>query len=153
VNMPLDRGWQEDNPEEQNQDPTPDLLGWGPGKPVHVKVTNEQTQNVASEFSAWANIYPILAGSGVATQVAPHRYHRNELHWLITVPAGTTLWLANKPDPISTPTPAVTNFNITGPVTNMALPTYKGQQPVYATYTGTGPVTIMVSDETYGVVL
>ena len=57
----------------QEQNP---MLGEMPHHPLHVKVVDTQSQNVAAEFTAWSTQFPVVAGGGVATQLCPHRYHR-----------------------------------------------------------------------------
>ncbi len=149
----LDQDWTESpfsgGTYEQEQAP---MLGEMPHHPLHVKVVDTQNQNVAAEFTAWSNQQPVLAGSGVATQLCPHRYHRDTCKMIINVPATTTVYFANKPDALSSPAPPSTVAQLTGPLTNFRLPDYEGQQPLYAVYTGTGPVTVFVQDETYGIV-
>jgi hypothetical protein len=119
---------------EQEENP---MLGEMPHHPLHVKVVDAQTQEIAAEFSAWTAQFPILAGAGVATQICPHRYHRDSCRMAWSVPAGYTVFLANKPDYLSSPNPPtgsvyqITNGN------NPAL-VYEGQQPLYAVYTGAG---------------
>lgn len=113
------------------------MLGEMPNHPLHVKVVATESQDVAPEFAAWSTQYPVQAGQGVATQLCPHRYHRykTEFNWYI--PPGYTIYLANKPDPLSSPTPAVTQFQLT--YANGDMPDYHGQQPLYAVYTYTAP--------------
>jgi hypothetical protein len=118
---------------EQEQNP---MLGEMPGHPLHVKIVDTQSQNVAAEFTAWTTLPLALAGSAVATQICPHRYHRDSarLYWYI--PTGCTVWVANKPDPLSNPNPPASGFALT-PLNNSGQMVYEGQQPLYAVYTGT----------------
>jgi len=117
---------------QQEQNP---MLGEMPHHPLHVKVVDTENQNVASEFTAWSTQAPVQAGQGVATQLCPHRYHRNVTRFRWYIPPGITVWLANKPDPLSSPTPATTAYQLTS--TMLPQPDYEGQQPLYAVYTGT----------------
>jgi hypothetical protein len=133
---PVDPDWQESpfssGTFAQEQNP---MLGEMPHHPLHVKVVDTQAQNVAAEFTAWSTQFPVVAGGGVATQLCPHRYHRLKAKFNWYIPPGITVWIANKPDPLSSPTPANSQYQLTS--TNGDQPDYDGQQPMYAVYTGT----------------
>jgi hypothetical protein len=118
---------------EQEQNP---MLGEMPHHPLHVKVVDAQTEEQAAEFTAWSTQYPALAGSAVATQVCPHRYHRDSCRMNWSVPPGYTVWIGNKPDPLSNPAPPPTGFQLTN-ANNPGAMVYEGQQPMYAVYTFT----------------
>jgi hypothetical protein len=147
----LEQGWLEPPSATTDQTP-PDLAGLYPEHPVHVKVVDAQTQRDAPEFTGWDTWTIVQAGSGPATQLCQHRYHRYKAKIIWNIPATTTVWLDNKPDAITNPVPPATKAQLTGPLTNWVMPDYDGQQPLYATFTGTGPVTAMVIDESYGTV-
>lgn len=169
--MTLDRGWIDEPFTEQNESPN---LGEMPEHPVHVKVTNTQTQRVAAEFSAWQRfIIPTVGGSPV--QLCPHRYHRLKAIFTIDVIQNGVLFLGNQPDVLAGTTnngtlgsstllsqPAnVWSFSIlthasapysTGTVSG-AIPDYEAMQPLYAIWSGTyGALAINVLDMTYGTV-
>lgn len=147
--MTLDQSWTEGPTASQDQTP-PDIVGLYPEHPLHVSVVATETENVAPEFAGWQTWQPILAGSGNPTQLLQRRIKRFKAYMIFTVPASTTVYLANKPDSLSTPTPAATVASLTGPLTAYVFPNYEAQQPVYAVYTGTGPVSVLVLDESYG---
>ncbi len=73
----LDEDWVESPFSEgtyaQEENP---MLGEMPGHPLHVKVVDTQSQNVAAEFAAWSTIPVPLAGVGNPAQLCPHKYHR-----------------------------------------------------------------------------
>jgi hypothetical protein len=149
--MSVDADWQESPFSEgsyaQNEEP---LLGEMPHKPIHVKVVDTQSQSVAPEFAALATVQPVAAGQ-VPTQLIPHRYHRYKTKFTWTIPTGFTVWIATKPDSISSPTPPPTVYQL-APGQNQ--PDYDGQQPLYAVYTGngTGLPQVSIMDESYGTV-
>lgn len=145
--MTLDYSWQE----RADQDNTMPVQGETPEHPVHVKVTDTQSQRVAPEYTAWQTMSVVQAGTGVATQICPHRYHRYKAKMMWTIPASTVVYLDNKPDALSGPTPPPSVAQLTGPITAW-MPDYDGQQALYAVYTGTGPVAVTVMDESYGTV-
>lgn len=127
-------------------DSVPESQYEGP-KPIDVRVVYTESENVAAEFTA-LQTWPVpLAGSGQPVQVCPHRYHRYKAKFTLTVPAATTLYLATKPDPLNVAVPSVFQYAI-GP--GQSVPDYEGQQPLYAVFTGTGPVNISVMDMSYG---
>jgi FtsH-binding integral membrane protein len=131
------------------------MLGEMPEHPIHVKVVDTQSENVAAEFAALTTYQIVQAGTGLPTQIFPHRYHRYKGYIVITaVAANGVLYLANKPDTISGPTPPPTVFQI--PVTTtmalpFVLPVYEAQQPIYAAASVAG-VAVGIIDETYGTV-
>jgi hypothetical protein len=162
---PVDADWQ-DAPFGQNpafnQEQNP-MLGEMPHHPLHVKVVDTQTENVAAEFTAWTSYALGLIGGQVATQLCPHRYHRYKAYFNFTLFATAattvTLYFANKPDPLSNPTAPPTVYQIQVPlaanaVTNFQMPVYEGQQPVYAAFSGANVATcnVAVMDESYGTV-
>lgn len=115
---------------EQEQNP---MLGEMPHHPLHVKVVDTQAQSVAAEFTAWSTQYPAAAGAAVAVQLCPHRYHRVKAKFNWFIPPGYTVWIANKPDPLSNPSPPISGYQLTN--SNGDQPDYDGQQPMYAVYT------------------
>jgi hypothetical protein len=133
---PVDPNWTESpfssGAYAQEQNP---MLGEMPEHPLHVKVVSTASEQVAAEHTALTSFSPPLAGSANPVQICPHKYHRLKAKSLWTIPLGYTVWLAHKPDGLSTPTPATTNFQL---VNGMVMPDYDGQQPLYAVYTGTG---------------
>ena len=149
--MTLDQAWVEGPSHETDQTP-PDIAGLYPEKPVHVKVVDTATERVAPEFTGMATWNVQLAGSGNPTQLLQRRYHRYKAKMVWNIPAATTVWLDNKPDSLSNPQPPATKASFTGPLTAWVMPEYDGQQPLYAVFTGTGPVTVTVIDESYGTV-
>jgi hypothetical protein len=147
----LDQEWTEGPTHSQDQTP-PDIMGLYPEHPIHVKVVDTQNERVAPEFTAWETWSVIQAGAGNATQLCQRRYHRYKAKLIWNIPAATTVWLDNKPDSLTNPIPPATKGSLTGPLTSWTMPDYDGQQPLYATFTGTGPVTVLVIDESYGTV-
>lgn len=147
--MTLDQAWTEGPSHEQDQTP-PDIIGLYKEHPLHVSVVATETENVAPEFAGWATWLPILAGSGNPTQLLQRRIKRFKAYMIFTIPANTTLYLANTPNPLANPVPPSTTASLTGPLTGYVFPNYEAQQPVYAVYTGTGPVSALVLDESYG---
>lgn len=145
----LEESWTEPPSATTDQTP-PDLAGLYPEHPIHVKVVDVASQNVAPEFVGMATWVVQLAGSGNPTQLLQHRYHRYKAKMIWTIPAATTVWLDNKPDSLSNPNPPATKASLTGPLASWIMPEYDGQQPLYAVFTGTGPVTVTVFDESYG---
>jgi len=148
--MTLDQAWAE--PPSATQDQDPGLAGLSPEHPVHVKVVDVASQRVAPEFTGWDTWTIVQAGTGPPTQLCQHRYHRYKAKIIWNIPAATTVWLDNTPNGISNPVPPATKAQLTGPLTAWVMPDYDGQQPLYATWTGTGPVTAVVIDESYGTV-
>jgi hypothetical protein len=150
--MTVDQNWTEspfvegESTYAQEENP---MLGEMPNHPLHVKVVDTQTQQVAPEFAALSTWQPIVAGTGVATQILPHRYHRHKAKFVWNIPANTIVYVSNKPDALSSPNPPATVYQIT---TGQNQPNWESQQPMYAVYTGTGPVSVAVVDESYGTV-
>lgn len=132
----LDQAWTDspfsEGTYEQDQHP---MLGEMPEHPLHVKVVATANEEVAPEHAALTTFPLPLAGTANPVQICPHRYHRMKAKFQCLVGLGYTVWLAHKPDALSTPTPATTNYQV---VNGMSLPDYDGQQPLYAVYTGTG---------------
>lgn len=117
-----------------------------------VKVEFEETQQVAPEFGALATWPVTQAGSSQPTQLCPHRYHRYKCKFAVTIPANTVLYLATKPDPLNSLTPGATANSgfLFSLVAGQSIPDWEGQQPLYAVFTGTGPVSVAVMDMSYG---
>ena len=106
-----------------------------------------QGQRVAPEFNPWSSFSIPLAGSASPIQILQRRYHRYKAKFTPNIPAATTLYFANTPQVLMAPAiPSTVAAFITG----QNIPDYDGMQPLYAVYTGTGPVTITVLDESYG---
>lgn len=131
----------------QTQNPPTELPTGEAHKPVHVKVTDTQSQRVAAEFTAMNSFTISQAGVTQATQIVPHKYHRYKAKFIWTIPASTTVFVSNRQDPLNNPNPPSTIFQL---VNGQNMPDYDGQQPLYAVFTGSGPVTVSVMDETYG---
>lgn len=144
----LDSSWV-DASRKQDQTP-PDVAGLTPQNPIHVKVANTQTERVAPEFTGWRTWAVLAAGSAQPVQICQRRYHRYKAKLIWTIPSATTVYLDNKPDSLSSPVPAPTLGQLAGPLTTWVMPDYDGQQPLYAVFTGAGPVTVTVIDESYG---
>jgi hypothetical protein len=147
----LEEGWTD--PPSKTTDQTPaDLAGLYAEHPVHVKVVDTASERVAPEFTGMATWVVQQAGSGNPTQLLQRNYHRYKAKMVWTIPASTTVWLDNKPDSLSNPVPPATKASFTGPLASWVMPEYDGQQSLYAVFTGTGPVTVTVIDESYGTV-
>lgn len=147
--MTLDQSWTEPPSFSQDQTP-PDIVGLYKEHPLHVSVVATETENVAPEFAGWQTWLPILAGSGNPTQLLQRRIKRFKAYMIFTIPASTTVYLNHRPDELSNPVPPSTTAQLTGPLTAYVFPNYEAQLPVYAVYTGTGPVSVLVLDESYG---
>lgn len=115
-------------------------------QPVPVTITDVQEQRVAPEATSWntVNVQQVGVASN-PSQLCPHAYHRYKMKTVWTIPAATTVYISRVPDHLMSG--ALSNlFKLT---TGQQLPDYDGQQPVYALYSGTGPVSVSVMDETY----
>jgi len=123
---------------EQEQGPEQ----WFPN-PVPVTVVETVTKQLAPDSTAW-NTFNVPAAPAYI-QICPHRYNRYKAKFNVNIPATTTLLLAKTQDPLSSGSTALwsmTNTSVPG-----TIPDYDGMQPLYASFTGTGPVTIAVMDE------
>ncbi len=148
--MTTDYGWTEEPFNSQDQEPVPD--GMSAQRPVHVKVVATESQRVAPEFAGMQTVYVGLAGTDQPTQICPHRYHRYKCKFLWSIPADTIVYVATKPDALGSPAPPPTIYQLTPSSYFGTMPDYDAQEPLYAVYTGTGPVTVSVMDESYGTV-
>lgn len=116
---------------------------WEP-QSVPVKVMDMVSKNLAPDstaFTSW-NIPALPA----YIQICPHRYQRYKAKFCVNIPAATTLLIAKTPEAL-TGGSTITTFQITNTSVPGTIPDYDGMQPLYAAFTGTGPVTISVMDE------
>jgi len=124
-------------------------------KPIPVRVMFNETEQVAPEFGSLMTYNIPLQGSGSPVQIATHRYHRYKCKFIVNIPAATFLYIAKIPDYLSSN--ALSNAFVVGNETTAVMgsgqiPDWEAQQPLYAVYTGTGPVSVSVMDMSYGTV-
>lgn len=106
-------------------------------------VVETNTEVQAPEFCSWTSFNVPLFPAYV--QVLQRRYHRYKAKFAVTVPATTILLISNDQSKLN----SATSFQL---VAGQTLPDYDAQQPVYMSFTGTGPVVVSVMDEAYGLV-
>lgn len=148
--MTIEQAWEQAS--EQTDQTPPDIAGTSSSHPVHVKVVDVANERVAPEFTAWRTFSLLAAGSGNPEQLCQKRYYRYKAKLIWTIPASTVVYLDSKPDSLSNPVPPSTLGQLAGPLTAWVMPDYDGMQPLYASFTGAGPVTVTVIDESYGTV-
>jgi hypothetical protein len=116
---------------------------WEP-TPVPVIVQEVLSENLAADSTALMT-WNIPAAPGYV-QILPHRYKRYKCQFVVNIPAATTLLIAKTPEALSGGS-TTTAFAVTNATVPAGIPPYEGQQPLYAAFTGTGPVTVSVMDQ------
>jgi hypothetical protein len=143
--MSIESGWEHDTQETDQG-----AEEWFP-RAIPVEIKHSETENIAPGSASWMS-YPIVSAAQITgggglrpTQVCTHKYHRYKAKFTVTIPAATLVYVSNNENSLMSNALGVTA--VYGP--GQSIPDYDAQQPVYMVFTGTGPVSITVLDESY----
>jgi hypothetical protein len=143
--MSIESGWEHDT-----QGTDQGAEEWFP-KAIPVRIEHSESENVSPGSASWMT-YSVVSGTQITgggglrpTQVLTHKYHRYKAKFVMTVPAATLVYVSNNENTLMSN--ALGTAFVLGP--GQVMPDYDAQQPVYMVFTGTGPVTVSVLDESY----
>jgi len=130
---------------------TPREDAWQEITGIPVRIVSTETERDSPEFGSWMTFTigqaGLVSASPYCTQLLQRRYRRYKAKFGPCVfGTGTTSVVVNsKPDPLTIPVPQGWIIS----ATNLVLPDYDAEQPLYAIAIG-GIATIPVLDESYG---
>jgi hypothetical protein len=121
-----------------------------PFTPVPVRVIDANTERVPPEFCSHMTWTIMETNMGPPTQIYPRSLKRYKGKAQVTFPNAGTLYMNNRPDPLSGPNPQGSSITVAD-ASVVNLPDYDAMQPMYAV-SSIGGVTVSVWDEQYGMV-